>query len=225
MSAASSPESDEGPPSPLAPLPGWTAPAVNHPEASESNSAAACSTEAARSFDGACASTAGASTAGASTADDSSAMGPSSADTSAPSGTSSTVDASSTVGTWPLLRASAVPGVVPGAGGTTSSGVRLPSPGPAVLGSPDPAGSAAGAGAATGAATSPRDVNLGRPVWSNPEVRTPLDSDRRGATTARRERHRDRQAAEGRREARAERDRAYMGGGMVGRPGETAETR
>jgi hypothetical protein len=31
-----------------------------------------------------------------------------------------------------------------------------------------------GAGAITGATTSPSDVNLGRPVWSNPEVRTPL---------------------------------------------------
>jgi len=87
------------------------------------------------------------------------------------------------------------------------------------------AASGAGAGAATGAATSPRDVNLGRPVWSNPEVRTPLDNDRRGSRAARRERHRDRQTAEGARDAHAERDRAYMGGGMVGRPGDTAETR
>jgi len=31
----------------------------------------------------------------------------------------------------------------------------------------------AGAGAATGAATAPQDVNLGRPVWNNPEVRVP----------------------------------------------------
>jgi hypothetical protein len=83
----------------------------------------------------------------------------------------------------------------------------------------------AGAGAATGAVTSPNDVNLGRPVWSNPEVRTPLDDDRRGRT-ARRERHRDgRTAAQARREARAERDRAYMGGGMVGRPGDTTQAR
>jgi hypothetical protein len=29
----------------------------------------------------------------------------------------------------------------------------------------------AGAGAATGAVTDPSDVNLGRPVWRNPEVR------------------------------------------------------
>jgi hypothetical protein len=82
----------------------------------------------------------------------------------------------------------------------------------------------AGAGAATGYATSPSDVNLGRPPWSNPEVRTPLDSDRRGRT-ARRGRDQDRQTAQGRREARAERDRAYMGGGMVGTPSGTGETR
>ncbi len=31
----------------------------------------------------------------------------------------------------------------------------------------------AGAGAATGATTNPQDVNLGRPVWNNPEVRVP----------------------------------------------------
>ncbi|MBV1795576.1 peptidoglycan-binding domain-containing protein [Siccirubricoccus sp. G192] len=48
----------------------------------------------------------------------------------------------------------------------------------------------AGAGAATGAATSPRDVNLGEPPWSNPEVRTPLDNDRSsraGTRSARRD--------------------------------------
>jgi hypothetical protein len=85
----------------------------------------------------------------------------------------------------------------------------------------------AGAGAATGYATSPSDVNLGRPVWSNPEVRTPLDDDRRrGGRSAGRERYRDgRTTAQARREARAERDRAYMGGGMVGRPDGTAQTR
>lgn len=38
----------------------------------------------------------------------------------------------------------------------------------------------AGAGAITGATTSPQDVNLGRPPWSNPEVRTPLDENRGG---------------------------------------------
>ena len=84
----------------------------------------------------------------------------------------------------------------------------------------------AGAGAATGYATSPSDVNLGRPVWSNPEVRTPLDADRRGGRSAGRERYRDgRSGAQARREARAERDRAYMGGGMVGRPDGTAQAR
>jgi hypothetical protein len=82
----------------------------------------------------------------------------------------------------------------------------------------------AGAGAATGAATSPSDVNLGRPPWSNPEVRTPLDDDRRG-TTAKRGRSRGEQTAQSRREARAERDRAYMGGGMVGTPSGTGQTR
>jgi phage tail tape-measure protein len=30
-----------------------------------------------------------------------------------------------------------------------------------------------GAGAATGATTSPKDVNLGRPPWTNPETRVP----------------------------------------------------
>jgi hypothetical protein len=80
----------------------------------------------------------------------------------------------------------------------------------------------AGAGAATGAVTRPTTVNLGRPPWSNPEVRTPLDDDRRGA---RRSRLRDRQTAQSRREARAERDRAYMGGGMVGTPDGTGQTR
>ncbi|CAA9227428.1 MAG: hypothetical protein AVDCRST_MAG04-947 [uncultured Acetobacteraceae bacterium] len=73
----------------------------------------------------------------------------------------------------------------------------------------------AGAGAATGAATSPSDVNLGRPPWSNPEVRTPLGDNRRGRN-ARRARGEERQTAERRREPRDERDRAYMGGGMVG---------
>uniref|UniRef100_UPI0022EA663B peptidoglycan-binding domain-containing protein n=1 Tax=Falsiroseomonas oryzae TaxID=2766473 RepID=UPI0022EA663B len=35
------------------------------------------------------------------------------------------------------------------------------------------AGIGAAAGAATGAATDPSDVNLGRPLWSDPEVRVP----------------------------------------------------
>lgn len=62
----------------------------------------------------------------------------------------------------------------------------------------------AGAGAVTGATTSPRDVNLGKPVWDNPEVRTPVDNSRR------------RTAARSRR-ARPD-DAAYNGGGMVGYP-------
>ena len=86
------------------------------------------------------------------------------------------------------------------------------------------AGIGAGAGAATGAATSPSDVNLGRPPWSNPEVRTPLDDDRRGRRTARRDRTNDRQTAQSRREARAERDQAYMGGGAVDTRGTNTTT-
>ena len=88
----------------------------------------------------------------------------------------------------------------------------------------------AGAGAATGAVTNPGDVNLGRPPWSNPEVRTPLDGDHR-RRTATRNRSRQKQAAHNRREARNERDRAYMGGGMVGTttaagpPARTSQTR
>lgn len=38
----------------------------------------------------------------------------------------------------------------------------------------------AGAGATTGAVTDPSDVNLGRPVWRNPETRlNPPDNDAR----------------------------------------------
>jgi hypothetical protein len=75
----------------------------------------------------------------------------------------------------------------------------------------------AGAGAVTGATTSPSDLNLGRPLWSDPEVRTPLDDDRRRGRAGRRARDRDAQTAQNRRrgEPRDERDRAYMGGGMV----------
>ena len=64
-----------------------------------------------------------------------------------------------------------------------------------------------GIGAVAGATTSPQDVNLGTPPWSNPEVRTPVDDNRRtrrSRTTA------------SRRAAASEADRAYMGGGMVG---------
>ncbi len=67
----------------------------------------------------------------------------------------------------------------------------------------------AGAGAVTGATTSPRDVNLGTPPWSNPEVRTPVDS-RHSA------RHGTRRAHTAARRPTNEADRAYMGGGMVG---------
>ena len=110
--------------------------------------------------------------------------------------------------TWKLLGAAAVVLAV------AACGTREPdrTTGGAATG----AAIGAGAGAATGYATSPSDVNLGRPPWSNPEVRTPLDSDRRGRTAGR---DRDRQTAQSRREARDERDRAYMGGGMVGTPG------
>ncbi len=75
----------------------------------------------------------------------------------------------------------------------------------------------AGAGAVTGATTSPRDVNLGTPPWSNPEVRTPLD--RNNAT---RQGTRRSQAAA--RRPVSEADRAYMGGGMVGTPSSTGTT-
>jgi hypothetical protein len=129
--------------------------------------------------------------------------------------------------TWKLLGAAAVVLAVAACGTrepdrTTGGAATGAATGAAVgaLGGPVGvlAGAAigAGAGAATGYATSPSDVNLGRPPWSNPEVRTPLDSDRRGRTAGR---DRDRQTAQSRREARDERDRAYMGGGMVGTPG------
>jgi hypothetical protein len=66
----------------------------------------------------------------------------------------------------------------------------------------------AGAGAVTGATTSPRDVNLGRPLWDNPEVHTPMDRQHRTAQNTRTRQPR----------ATPEQDRAYMGGGMVGYP-------
>ena len=131
--------------------------------------------------------------------------------------------------TWKLLGAAAVVLAVAACGTrepdrTTGGAATGAATGAAVgpLGGPVGvlAGAAISAGAATGYATSPSDVNLGRPVWSNPEVRTPLDDDRRrGGRTARRGRDGDRETARSRREARAERDRAYMGGGMVGTPG------
>lgn len=48
------------------------------------------------------------------------------------------------------------------------------------------AGAAIGgvAGGVTGATTSPQEVNLGRPLWDNPEVRTPLDSNNRRSSAA-----------------------------------------
>jgi hypothetical protein len=56
------------------------------------------------------------------------------------------------------------------AGAATGAGVgALAGPPGAVVG----ALVGGGAGAVTGAVTEPRDVNLGRPVWNNPEVRTP----------------------------------------------------
>lgn len=67
----------------------------------------------------------------------------------------------------------------------------------------------AGAGAVTGATTSPREVNLGRPVWNDPEVRTPLDENNRRTSSRS---HTRRQTAS--RPTNAS-DRAYMGGGMV----------
>lgn len=42
-----------------------------------------------------------------------------------------------------------------------------------------------GVGAVTGATTSPRDVNLGRPVWSDPETRIPGGNYSRGAGSTR----------------------------------------
>lgn len=71
----------------------------------------------------------------------------------------------------------------------------------------------AGAGAVTGATTSPRDVNLGTPPWSNPEVRTPVDR-----------RHGTRRSQAASRRPVSESDRAYMGGGMVGTPSSTGTT-
>ncbi|MCQ4161059.1 hypothetical protein NON00_14130 [Roseomonas sp. GC11] len=70
-----------------------------------------------------------------------------------------------------------------------------------------------GAGAVTGATTSPRDVNLGRPLWRDPEVRTPLDENHRRSGT--------RRAAPASSTSRSNNDGAYMGGGMVVEPGGT----
>lgn len=92
------------------------------------------------------------------------------------------------------------------AGAATGAGVGA-------LGGPVGAGVGAlvggGAGAITGATTSPSDVNLGRPLWRDPEVRTPLDE---GRTTRSPQRS-------GNSSSRANPNRAYMGGGMVVEPG------
>ena len=72
-----------------------------------------------------------------------------------------------------------------------------------------------GVGAVTGATTSPQDVNLGTPPWSNPEVRTPIDDNHRSATRSH-SRTRAHTASSTRRTPTDEGDRAYMGGGMVG---------
>jgi hypothetical protein len=77
-----------------------------------------------------------------------------------------------------------------------------------------------GVGAATGAATKPSDVNLGTPPWSNPEVRTPMDEQHRATTRSRTRAH----TAAARRAPTDERDRAYMGGGMVGTDQTTGTT-
>ncbi|NOG69229.1 hypothetical protein [Roseicella sp. DB1501] len=77
-----------------------------------------------------------------------------------------------------------------------------------------------GAGAVAGATTSPSDVNLGKPVWKNPEVRTPLDE--KSKSSARTQRKSSQTAA--RNEPRNERDRAFMGGGMVGTPASSNST-
>ena len=72
-----------------------------------------------------------------------------------------------------------------------------------------------GVGAVTGATTSPQDVNLGTPPWSNPEVRTPIDDNHRSATRSHSRTHAH-TASSTRSTATDARDRAYMGGGMVG---------
>jgi peptidoglycan hydrolase-like protein with peptidoglycan-binding domain len=67
------------------------------------------------------------------------------------------------------------------AGAATGAGVgALGGPVGALAG----AGIGAAAGAATGAATTPDQVNLGRPLWEDPEVRVPGTSSGSGARTA-----------------------------------------
>jgi peptidoglycan hydrolase-like protein with peptidoglycan-binding domain len=68
------------------------------------------------------------------------------------------------------------------AGAATGAGIgALGGPVGALAG----AGIGGAAGAVTGATTSPQDINLGEPPWSNPEVRTPLGDNRAGTRTAR----------------------------------------
>ena len=65
------------------------------------------------------------------------------------------------------------------AGAATGAGVG------ALAGPPGMAAGAligGGAGAATGAATSPSQVNLGKPPWTNPETRVPTPGGPAGTT-------------------------------------------
>jgi hypothetical protein len=76
-----------------------------------------------------------------------------------------------------------------------------------------------GAGAVTGYTTSPSDVNLGKPVWRNPEVRTPLDDNQRAGQRAGQRSAAPRSGTT--RTAARGSDGAYMGGGMVVEQGGT----
>ncbi|WP_198365980.1 hypothetical protein [Roseomonas sp. KE0001] len=69
-----------------------------------------------------------------------------------------------------------------------------------------------GAGAVTGATTSPSEVNLGKPLWRDPEVRTPLDEQNRSRA----------RSSSGQRGTRGgDVNAAFMGGGMVVEEGGT----
>lgn len=92
------------------------------------------------------------------------------------------------------------------AGAATGAGIgALGGPVGALAG----AGIGAGAGAIAGSQTSPGDINLGRPPWTNPEVRTPPGGAAGGSATRA-------QTSRNTAAARQPRDRAYRGGGMVG---------
>jgi hypothetical protein len=78
----------------------------------------------------------------------------------------------------------------------------------AVVGGPVGAVVGGVAGGAAGAATTPDQLNLGRPPWSNPEVEVDLQNDRPGRPASR-------SAASRSSRARSNSDRAYMGGGAV----------